>query len=97
MRNDTPVGFWSVRLLPMLAGLLGLTGLLAARGPMTLVAGMLLAAAVALEFVGWGQWVRTRGRSLGLATLAGACVCALALAAVSVSGSNTANSVVARR
>ncbi len=97
MRHDTPVGFWSVRLLPMLAGLLGLSGLLAARGPMAVVAGMLLVAAVALEFVGWGQWVRARGRSLGLATLAGACVCALALVAGSVSGSNTADSVVAQR
>ncbi|MBV1857311.1 MAG: hypothetical protein KUG77_02790, partial [Nannocystaceae bacterium] len=60
MRHDTPVGFWSVRLLPMLAGLLGLSGLLAVRGPMTIIAGMLLVAAAALEFIGWGQWVRTR-------------------------------------
>ena len=81
----------------MLAGLLGLCGLLAARGPMTVIAGMLLVAAVALEFVGWGQWVRARGRSLGLATLAGACACALALVAVSVSGSSPAESVVAHR
>ena len=97
MRNDTPVGFWSVRLLPMFAGVLGLCGLLAARGPMAVLAGMLLTASVALEFVGWGQWVRTRGRSLGMATLAGACVCALALLAVSVSGSGTDDSVIAHR
>lgn len=97
MRNDTPGGFWLVRLLPMLAGLLGLSGLLAARGPMTVIAGMLLVAAIALEFVGWGQWVRTRARSLGLATLAGACVCALALVAVSMGGSSAVSSVVAHR
>lgn len=97
MRNDTPVGFWLVRLLPMLAGLLGLCGLLAARGPMTVIAGMLLVAAVALEFVGWGKWVRPRGGSLGLATLAGACACALALVAASTGGSSVASSVVAHR
>ena len=97
MRHDTPVGFWPVRLLPMFAGLLGLSGLLAARGPVAVIAGMLLVAALALELVGWGQWVRTRARSLGVATLAGACVCAIALVAVSVGGSNAADSVIAHR
>jgi hypothetical protein len=98
MRHDTPVGYWPVRLLPLLAAALGVSGMLVARGPMAIVAGLLLVAAAALELVGWGNWVRARSRALGMATLAGAAVCALLLA-VAGSGNNTgdASSIVAQR
>jgi len=97
MRHDTPRGFWPVRLLPLSAALLGVVGLLVVRGPMAAVAGLLIAAAGALELFGWGDWVRTRARSLGLATLAGACVCAIALAAVTANRTGVVDPVVARR
>ncbi len=97
MRRDTPWGFWPVRLLPLLAALLGAAGLFVVRGPMLAVAGMLIAAAAALELFGWGERVRTRARALGMATLAGACVCAIALAAIAAGGSSGVDPVVARR
>lgn len=97
MRVDTPTGFWPLRLLPTFAALLGAAGLLVARGPMIGVAGLLLASAAAVELLGWGNWIRTRARSLGLATLAGACACAIALAAVATGGSVVADPVVAHR
>jgi|GEM_PF-2102309 len=97
MRHDTPVGYWPVRLLPLLAGLLGLAGLMLADGPMSVVAGLLVGAAIALEASGWARRARSRARALGLATLAGAGVCAIALAAVAVGAPSVVDPVVARR
>lgn len=97
MSHDAPRAYWPVRLLPLLAAALGVSGLLAAQGPMAIVAGMLVASAVVLEWNGWGRRAKRRARPLALATLAGACVCALALAATGVRGGGDAGSVVARR
>lgn len=94
---DTPTGYWPVRLLPLLAALLGIAGLFVVRGPMVAVAGMLIAAAAALELFGWGDWVRTRARALGMATLAGACACAIGLAAIAAAESAAIDPIVARR
>lgn len=97
MRVDTPTGFWPLRLLPTFAALLGVAGLFVARGPMIGVAGLLLAAAAAVELLGWGDWIRTRARPLGFATLAGACACAIALAAVASGDSVGVDPIVAHR
>ncbi|MCR9165772.1 MAG: hypothetical protein ACE37F_07820 [Nannocystaceae bacterium] len=97
MRDDTPTGFWPLRLLPTLAAVLGVAGLFVARGPMIGVAGLLLAAAAAVELLGWGSWVRTRARALGLATLAGACAGGIALTAVAAGGSSVVEPVIAQR
>ncbi len=97
MSPDTPRAYWPVRLLPLLAAGLGAAGLVAAQGPMAIVAGMLVASAVVLEWNGWGQWAKRRARPLALATVAGACVCAIALAAAGVGRTAATDSVVARR
>ncbi len=99
MSLDAPrsLGYWSIRLLPPMAGALGLTGLALTSGPVAIVSALLVVFAALLEWRGWGRAAQTRGRALAVATLAGACACALGLAAVGLNGPGTDENVVARR
>ncbi len=99
-RDEAPsaLGYWPVRLLPALAVVVGGLGLvLPTRGSTTLVAAGLILAAAVLERTGWARSARSHGRSLAMATVAGAAVCALLLVISGGSANAPDPTVVAKR
>lgn len=63
----------------------------------SLVSGLLLWAALALEVIGWARSVRSHGRSLALATAAGAIVAALALGVIHSNDAAATDPFIAQR
>jgi hypothetical protein len=86
-----------VRLLPPLAAILGVIGLVVARDlATTITGGGLIACALVLELRGWGRSVHRDGRRLGIAAIGGALFGAATLGVLEQSQSPNAARIAVR-
>jgi hypothetical protein len=90
--------YWPLRLLPGVAAVLGLAGvILPGRPHLPVLAALLFGSALALEFGGWGRAMQTHGKTLGAAAVVGAGVGVVVLLALAPGLRGTFDPLIALR
>ena len=93
-----PPAYWPLRLLPAVAAVLGLAGvILPGRPHLPVLAALLFGSALALEFAGWGRATKRHGKTLATAAAVGAGVGVLVLLALAPGLRGTLDPLIALR